>query len=219
MRLRNRPWALPELSECPYYISDMSANRGNWHNWFGNENPIWLEVGCGKGMYLSGMAPVNSDINFIGADLKSLMLAYARRNIEAAFADSGASVSNVALLSTDAERIAESFSEADSVDRIILNFSNPWPKPKHHKKRLTHPRQLEAYKVFMKEGSYIDFKTDNDEYYKDTVGYLTMCGFNIVEQYFDYYDSHPIDTSILTEHERKFLDLGLPIHYLEAKYR
>lgn len=216
MRLRNRPWAAPELAGCPYYLSDFSRYRGHWREAFGNDRPIWLEIGCGKGLYLRGMASAHPELNFIGADIKSLMLAYARRNIEQTYAASGMQVDNIILLSVDAERILSSFSEEDSVDRIILNFSNPWPKPPHHKRRLTHPRQLENYKVFLRQGGIVEFKTDNDDLYADSLGYFSKAGYSVEEDCFDYYSSHEIDTSIITEHEQKFMQLGLPIHYIRA---
>ena len=217
MRLRNRPWAAPELAECSYYVRDFSRFRGIWKNAFGNSNPIWLEIGCGKGLYLAGMAPEHPEINFIGADIKSLMLAYARRNLEAAFMLAGRPVDNVILLSVDAERILSSFSEEDTIDRIILNFSNPWPKSSYNKKRLTHPRQLEKYKVFLRPQGEIDFKTDNDDLYNDSLEYFSSTGFELEETCFDYYSSHPIDRSILTEHEQKFMEMGMPIHYIRAR--
>ena len=216
MRLRNRPWAAPELAGCSYYVSDFGRYRGRWREAFGNDNTIWLEIGCGKGLYLSGMAPSHPEINFIGADIKSLMLAYARRNIESAFEEAGKPVDNVILLSMDAERILSSFSEDDQVGKIILNFSNPWPKPPHHKRRLTHTRQLENYKSFLRKGGTVEFKTDNDGLYRDSLEYFAEAGYSIDEECFDYYASHGIDPAIITEHEEKFMDMGLPIHYIRA---
>ena len=219
MRLRNRPWAAPELAGCSYYVRDYARNRGRWRQAFGNDHPIWLEIGCGKGMYLAGMAPAHPEINFIGADIKSLMLAYARRNIEEAFSAAGRESDNVILLSVDAERILSSFSEDDEVDRIILNFSNPWPKPPHHKRRLTHTRQLENYKHFLKDGGIIEFKTDNDDLFRDSLVYFEQAGFETEEVCGDFYSSHDVDTSVITEHEGKFMQMGLPIHYARVMIR
>ncbi len=216
MRLRNRPWAAPELSACPFYINHCEELKGHWKERFGNENPICLELGCGKGLFLKGIAPKSTNINFIGADVKSLMLAYARRNIQEAFEKINKPITNVLLLSVDAERIYNAFCSDDKISRLILNFSNPWPKPKHHKKRLTHPKQLENYKEFLENEALIEFKTDNDEYYLDTIDYLNSCGFTIIEQFYDYYELHEIDEALLTEHEAKFISQGLPIHYLKA---
>ena len=218
MRLRNRPWAASELNECPYYIRSGEAFRGRWKERFGNDHPIHLELGCGKGMYLRGAAVHYPEVNFIGADIKSLMLAYARRNIQLAFDENGLENSNVLLLSVDAERILNAFSAEDEIHKLIINFSNPWPKPKHHKKRLTHPRQLENYKQFLMNGAVVEFKTDNDEYYSDSLGYFETCGYSVVESSFDYYQHRPIDETILTEHESKFISLGLPIHHIKAVF-
>ena len=193
-------------------------NRGKWREacGFAEDIPLWLEIGCGKGLYLRGMASAHPEINFIGADIKSLMLAYARRNIEETYKNAGLAVSNIILLSVDAERILSSFSEDDIIDRIILNFSNPWPKVPHHKRRLTHPRQLQSYKTFLRPGGSIEFKTDNDDLYRDSLVYFTEAGYSIAEDCPDYYSSHETDPSIITEHEQKFMDLGLPIHYIRA---
>ncbi len=216
MRLRNRPWAAKELSVCPYYLKDFSRFTGRWSEAFGNNNPIWLELGCGKGLFISGMAPQHPELNFVGADIKSLMLAYARRNIEEAFSAIGKPVDNVLLLSVDVERILNSFSETDKVERIIINFCNPWPKPKHHKKRLTHIKQLVNYKVFLIPNGIIEFKTDDDALYYDSLEYFKQAGYTIEEHTFDYYSDHELIDSILTEHERKFISESLPIHYIKA---
>lgn len=216
MRLRNRPWAAPELAGCSYYVKDFTRNRGRWKEAFGNDAPIWLEIGCGKGMYLAGMAPSHPEINFIGADIKSLMLAYTRRNLEEAFSSAGRGVDNVILLSVDAARILSAFSEEDVIDRIILNFSNPWPKPPHHKRRLTHTRQLENYKHFLRPGGIIEFKTDNDDLFRDSLEYFEEAGFSLAEEYEDLYSVREVDPSIITEHEGKFMEMGFPIHYIRA---
>jgi tRNA (guanine-N7-)-methyltransferase len=216
LRLRNRPWAAPELAGCSYYVKDFTRNRGRWKEAFGNDAPIWLEIGCGKGMYLAGMAPSHPEINFIGADIKSLMLAYARRNLEEAFSSAGRGVDNVILLSVDAVRILSAFSEEDVIDRIILNFSNPWPKPPHHKRRLTHTRQLENYRHFLRPGGIIEFKTDNDDLFRDSLTYFEDAGFTPEEVCEDLYSVREVDPSVITEHESKFMEMGLPIHYIRA---
>ncbi|MDO5138883.1 MAG: methyltransferase domain-containing protein, partial [Oscillospiraceae bacterium] len=116
MRLRNRPWAKPELESCDYFIQDSFSHAGHWRELFVNINPIWLELGCGKGMYLAGFAPYHPEINFIGADIKSLMLAYARRNIQEAYDKENKPVNNCLLLSLDVERVRFAFSPEDSID-------------------------------------------------------------------------------------------------------
>ncbi|MBQ9959892.1 MAG: tRNA (guanosine(46)-N7)-methyltransferase TrmB [Oscillospiraceae bacterium] len=217
MRLRNRPWAAGELAACPYYIQDFTQNRGRWHDVFQRKNPIWLELGCGKGLYIAATAPKNPDINFIAADIKGLMLAYARRYIEAAFAAVGKSVDNVMLLSVDASRIQNAFAPEDKVQRILINFCNPWPKPHHYKRRLIHTRQLQLYREFLADDGEIYFKTDSDMLYAAAPAYFEEAGYEVIEDLCDYYSVYPMDDSALTEHERMFLNQGLPIHFMRAK--
>ena len=217
MRLRNRPWAKPELANCPYFIQDAFAMNGKWRSFFSEEHPIHLEIGCGKGLYLSHEAPLHPQINYIGADIKDLMLAYARRNLEAAFEASGSPVANCALVSLDAERIGQMFSKEDGVQRIIINFPNPWPKDAHKKRRLTHPRQLIQYRQFLADDGEILFKTDNRDIFEDSVDYFHECDYSIVELDQDYYEHREIPWDSLTEHEEKFLKQGDPIYYLKAK--
>lgn len=217
MRLRNRPWAKPELESCEFYIQDSFEHAGHWREIFGNNNPIWLELGCGKGLFLSGYAPYHQEINFIGADIKSLMLAYARRNIQDVYDSKCISVTNCKLLSLDVERIRYAFSPEDSIDRIIINFPNPWPKESHKKRRLTHTKQLLQYKNIMSDYAEIHFKTDSDMLYEQSIPYFEEAGLKILEQEDDYYSSHQMDPMILTEHEKKFIDSGMPIHYIKAR--
>lgn len=215
MRLRNKPWAAGVLAGCAYYISDPVCNRGRWRDEFGSGNPIWLEIGCGKGLYIAGTAPSHPDIDFIGADIKGLMLAYGIRYVDEAFGGAE-KVKNVRFLSVDAQRIAGAFSEQDRIERIIINFCNPWPKPGDRKKRLIHPRQLTQYREFLVDGGEILFKTDDDGLFADAPEYFTSCGFSIEEITADYYSDHDPSTEALTEHERKFMEMGLPIHYIRA---
>lgn len=217
MRLRNRPWAKPELESCEFYIQDSFEHAGHWKEIFGNNNPIWLELGCGKGLFLSGYAPYHQELNFIGADIKSLMLAYARRNIQESYDCISIPVSNCKLLSLDVERIRYAFSPEDSIDRIIINFPNPWPKEPHKKRRLTHTKQLLQYKNIMSDSAEIHFKTDSDMLYEESIPYFAEAGLVILEQEDDYYSNHQMDPMVLTEHEKKFIDSGMPIHYIKAK--
>lgn len=216
MRLRNKPWAADVLNGCPYYTREPSANRGRWKDVFGNCNPIWLEIGCGKGFWLAGTAPLNPDINFIGADIKGLVLAYSIRLLDDTFMGS-MNVLNVHLLSLDAERIREAFAPEDNIERIIINFCNPWTKPQHKKRRLVHTRQLVQYRQFLADDGEIIFKTDSDELFADSPAYFAEAGFEILEITDDYYATHDKIISLMTEHERKFTEMGLPIHYIRAK--
>ncbi len=215
MRLRNKPWAAGVLAGCPYYISDPELNRGRWKEAFGTEHPIWLEVGCGKGLYIAGTAPSHPETDFIGADIKGLMLAYGIRYVDDAFGGAE-NVKNVKFLSVDALRISRAFAPEDGIEKIIINFCNPWPKSKDNKKRLIHPRQLAQYREFLKDGGEILFKTDDDGLFADAPDYFSSSGFRITELLEDYYSSYVPDEAALTEHERKFMEQGLPIHFIRA---
>ena len=217
MRLRNKPWVKPELDSCPFFLSDSFGYSGNWRPLFGNDNPLWVELGCGKGLFLAGYAPSHPEINFVGADIKNLMLAFARRNIQAAYESKGLDVVNCKLLSLDIERIRFAFQSTDRIDRILINFPNPWPKEHHKKRRLTHTRQLLQYKEILNEEGEILFKTDNDELFADSIPYFQEAGLTILECTDDYYQTHAMIPKLLTEHEQKFLNEGLPIHYIRAK--
>lgn len=216
MRLRNKPWVKPELDSCPFFFSDSFGHSGTWRSLFGNDNPLWLELGCGKGLFLAGYAPFHPEINFIGADIKNLMLAFASRNIRSAYDSKGLDVVNCRLLSLDIERIRFAFQSEDRIDRIIINFPNPWPKEQHKKRRLTHTRQLLQYKEILAEDGEILFKTDNDELFSESLPYFQEAGLTILESTEDYYQTHDMIPELLTEHERKFLDEGLPIHFIRA---
>lgn len=216
MRLRNKPWVKPELDSCPFFLSEPFGYSGKWRQLFSNNNPLWLELGCGKGLFLAGYAPFHPEINFVGADIKNLMLAFARRNIQSAYDSIGQPVTNCKLLSLDIERIRFAFQSEDRIDRIIINFPNPWPKEHHKKRRLTHTRQLLQYKEILTEGGEILFKTDNDELFAESIPYFQEAGLTVLEYTDDYYRTHAMIPELLTEHEKKFLEEGLPIHFIHA---
>lgn len=208
MRMRKKPWARPELEACEFFIQQPTSKKGCWKQYFKNQAPIYLELGCGKGSFIAQMASKNRNINFIAVDIKDEMLAYARRKLESAY--EGEQIENVALLPYDIERIWDVFAQEDTIDRIYINFCNPWPKPRHRKKRLTHTRQLEKYKLFLKQDGEIHFKTDDDALYKDTLCYLKEAGFQIVENITDLAKQDDKE-NIITEHEKMFMEQGICI--------
>ncbi len=160
MRIRFKPWARPELEACKFYIDNPEDYKGKWKTVFKNSNnPIHLELGCGKGNFISKLSINNPNINYIAIDLVDAMLGLAKRNIEQEFKDNNKEPSNVIITRFDIERILLMMSNNDKVERIYINFCNPWPRGKHRKKRLTHTRQLEKYKEFLIPGGEIHFKT------------------------------------------------------------
>ncbi|XOQ44915.1 MAG: tRNA (guanine-N(7)-)-methyltransferase [Clostridium sp.] len=216
MRMRAKRWATPELNACPYFYRHAEQYLGRWHNLFPRKQPIYLELGCGKGLFLAGAAPAHPQINYIGIDLKDAVLGPARRNIEQAFREAGRPVDNVILVAHNIEQIHNAMGPEDQVERIYINFCNPWPRKKHQKRRLTHPRQLVHYRQFLVPGGELHFKTDDYGLYADTIGYLESCGFQILSKTEDLYANPPED-NIQTEHEKMFLQQGIKIKALTAR--
>lgn len=213
MRMRTKKWAKPELAVCPFYIKDAVSFKGKWQSLFKKEQPLWLELGCGKGSFLSQISVNNLDKNFLAVDLSSDMLGLAKRNVERAFTEKNISIDNVLLTWQNIERINGIIDEP--VDRIFINFCNPWHKPSQYKKRLTHTRQLMNYRNFLKNDGEIHFKTDDDELFKHSVKYFNECGFEI--KYITY-DLHKTDyqPNYVTEHETMYSQQGIPIKFLIA---
>ena len=216
MRIRKKKWAEPELSECRYYINDPEQYRGRWKEFFGNDKPIELEIGCGKCTFIAEKALKNPDTNYIAVDIKSDMLGVGRRNVERIFAEAGkSSPDNVALVRCNVEMIDKAFSAQDGIAVMYINFCNPWPRLKHQKRRLTYPRKLNMYRDFLTKDAVIYFKTDDSELFEDSVGYFRESDYYIRYITRDLHNSD-ITGNIVTEHEQMFTDEGIPIKYLEA---
>ena len=216
MRIRRKPWARPELAASPFVIDEPEIWHGQWRSAFVNPKaPLHIELGCGKGGFISQKAFDTPDVNFLAVDLKSEVLGLAKRNAEKVFALGGRAVDNLRLVAYDIERIGNIIAPEYKIEKIKINFFNPWPKKRDFKHRLTHPRQLTQYRNFLLPGCPLLFKTDDDMLFEATIEYLNACGFLIVEQIYDLPQSHAA-SSILTEHERMFREKGLPIHYIAA---
>lgn len=219
MRIRFKPWARPEL-EASYFYEDNPENYiGNWKEKFKNKNqPLQIELGCGKGSFISELAFKNQDINYIAIDLVDAMLGLAKRKVEEKFAENN--VNNLILVRYDIERINNIINKEDKVERIYINFCNPWPKPKHKKKRLTHIRQLEHYKEFLSSGSEVYFKTDDDGLFRDSLKYFEEASFEIINKTFDLHSEDIFNgKNIVTEHEEMFSKEGIKIKALIAKLK
>ncbi len=216
MRIRRKPWARPELDACGFYVKDAPSLLGHWHESFVRQQPIQLELGCGKGGFIAATAAKNKNTNYIAVDIKSEVLALTKRHIEQEYAKLNETVDNIKLFSFDIARIELVFNEADTVESIYINFPNPWPKECHKKRRLTHTRQLENYRIFLRDGGHVYFKTDDDELFNDSLEYFETSGFCIVSCIDDLYENGLPSDAIITEHERMFYDAGLKIHYIEA---
>lgn len=219
MRIRFKPWARPELEASKFYIDNPEDYKGKWETLFERKNPIHLELGCGKGNFISKLASKNENINYIAIDLVDAMLGLAKRNIESVYNEQNKKVDNVYLTRYDIERILNIFDKNDNIERIYINFCNPWPKGKHRKKRLTHTRQLEKYKEFLVDNGEIYFKTDDDGLFSDSLNYFEECGFEIINKTYDLANTPNFWDNIMTEHEKMFMDEGIKIKALIARKR
>lgn len=209
MRLRRKPWAHPELLQSKLFIENPREFKGSWNRVFNNDNEICLELGCGKGRFISNIAQKNKDKNFIAIDLKDEVLVYVKRKCE------DLNLENVRILSFDINYINEIFEKCEISD-IYLNFSTPWPKTKHNKRRLTHPRFLNKYLEVINPNSKIMLKTDHELFFLDSIGYLNENGFDILYKTMDLHNEEI--ENIMTEYEEKFLNKGIKIMYLIAKF-
>lgn len=220
MRIRFKKWARPELEASPFYIDNPQDYKGKWNTAFKNvDNPIHIELGCGKGTFIAQLASKNLGINYIAIDMVDAMLGLAKRNIEAEYKKQNLEVNNVRLVRHDIERILLFMDKKDKIDRIYINFCNPWPRPKHRKKRLTHTKQLTLYKEFLVKGGEIFFKTDDDELFKDSLKYFEEAGFDILNKTYDLHNEPIFEDNIVTEHEKMFSDEGIKIKALIAKLK
>lgn len=212
MRIRHKPWARPELESCSFYVASPSELRGRWADEFGNGQPLHMELGCGKGGFIADMAAQHPAVNFLAIDLKSEMLVLAKRNLEAKDAHASA---HVRLMSQDIERIGQMLAPEDKIERIYINFCPPWPKERDKKHRLTHPRQLNQYRLFLQEGGEIWFKTDDDGLFEESLRYFDQCSFEVCYQTWDLAKSG-FPASAPTEHEEMFTRMGKKIKFLIA---
>ena len=215
MRMRNKPWARPELEACDYFIREPEQLRDRWNERFAEKQPFYLELGCGKGSFIGQTAYDHPEINYIGVDIKSDMLGVGRRNIVKIFGDRP--VKNILLTAYNVEQIEKIISPNDGVERIYINFCNPWGREKHKKRRLTHTRQLEHYKSFLKKGSEIYFKTDDDGLFDESLEYFSESGFEVTYLTRDLHRSE-VEYNVETEHEKMFSQEGIPIKYCIAVY-
>ena len=216
MRMRRKPWVREELANCDFFVDNPCENLGNWENKFAKKQPIHLELGCGKGNFIAKLSVQNLDINYIAVDIKSEVLGIAKRNIEATYLEKQKPIENILITAHEIGLIQNMLNEKDVVDRIYINFCNPWPKPRHNKRRLTYPTLLEKYKVFLKPGGEIYFKTDDDDLFNASQKYFKEAGFDIIKLTYDLH-SENVKENIITEHEEMFSKQGIKIKALIAK--
>lgn len=221
MRIRKKKWAEPELSVCNFYVKNPEENAGKWMQAFKKEQPLYLEIGCGKGGFAGQLALKNPDKNIIALDIKVDMLGVGRRTIVKLFEDAGKKqddITNLLLVKYNVEMLDKIITADDKIDRLSINFCNPWPRAKHKKRRLTYYKKLEMYKTFLKPDSEIRFKTDDDELFDESLEYFEQSGYEILYLTRDLHASDVTD-NIETEHEKMFSEEGIKIKYLIARQK
>ena len=212
MRVRKRKGAEEHLANHPQYvILEPEAAKGKWHELFGNDNPIHIEVGSGKGALITGMAQQNPNINYIGIDIQLSVLSYALDKVLASGAE------NVKLLRVDGSSLTNYFEDGE-VDMMYLNFSDPWPKSRHEKRRLTYKTFLDTYKQILPENGEIHFKTDNRGLFEYSLASFSQYGMVINKVWLDLHASD-YEGNVMTEYERKFSEKGQVIYRVEAQFK
>ena len=232
MRMKFKPWAREELETSPFYIDNPQDYKNKWKTVFEKEQELHIELGCGKGNFIAKLSKQNQNRNYIAIDLVDAMLGMAKRSVEAEYEirkstdaeeiedeiEKQKVVKNLKLIRYDISRISNIFGKDDDVKIIYINFCNPWPRGKHHKKRLTHERQLEQYKDFLK--GEIFFKTDDDNLFEDSLKYFSRTGYEIEKVTYDLAKENNFwngEENIETEHEKMFKNEGIKIKALIAK--
>jgi len=215
MRLRKKYWARPEMEASHIVITDQYAHKGTWSEEFKNDNEIYLELGCGKGKFISEKSRRDPNINFIGIDLKDEVLVFALRKVIEVRGIKEKEDVNVRLMPLNIMLIDDVFTK-DEISRVYINFCNPWPKDRHNKRRLTHTKFLTSYKKFLKPGSEIWFKTDDFDLFQNSIEYFNECGFEILFLTYDLHNSDFKD-NVVTEYEAKFTELGKKAMFLRAR--
>ncbi|RXI98621.1 tRNA (guanosine(46)-N7)-methyltransferase TrmB [Anaerobacillus alkaliphilus] len=213
MRLRNKPGATDELLQHPtIVIQHADTMKGKWHDEvFGNRNPIHIEVGTGKGQFLTGMSQLHKDINYVGVEKYDSVIITALERIQEV------GVPNFKLLNEDVTNITSYFAE-DEVDRVYINFTDPWPKNRHEKRRLTHEGFLRMYEQIMKKNGEIHFKTDNQALFEYSLHSFSKYGMILNNVSLDLHNSD-IEGNVMTEYEEKFSRKGMRIYRCEAQFR
>ena len=210
MRLRNIPGADDAILNSGYCIKNPEDQKGHWQDCFDKVQPLHIEIGMGKGRFIMDMAALHPDINYIGIERYSSVLLRALQKMELN------PLPNIKFICMDAADIAEVFAK-DEVDRIYLNFSDPWPKDRHAKRRLTSKQFFERYDGILKKDGIVEFKTDNDLLFQFSLEQVPEAGWNLDKFTWDLHnDEEMVKGNVMTEYESKFSAMGNPIHKLIA---
>ncbi len=210
MRTRRKPWAEAELNTNPHVIREPLSMKGKWKEYFKNDNPIYVEIGCGKGGFITENARRYKDVNFVGIERQTTVAGIAARKIEE-------DAENIAIICGNAEKLSDIF-EVGELSRIYLNFSDPWPKKRWAKRRLTHKNFLESYKDVFGDKGEVFFKTDNRGLFEFSLNEFCADDWKLSNISLDLHNSD-YEGNIMTEYEEKFSSKGMPIYRLEARFQ
>lgn len=212
MRLRNKPWAREMLESNPeYVVPSPEQYKGKWNTVFASDQPLHIEVGTGKGRFITEMAKANPHINYIGIEVyESVIISALDRVLEE-------KLPNLKLLSVNGEKLTDYFAKGD-VSRVYLNFSDPWPKTRHAKRRLTYKTFLKLYEDILIEKGEIHFKTDNQGLFEYSLMSFSEYGLLLKYISLDLHNSD-FEGNIMTEYEEKFSQKGSRIYRCEVQYR
>ncbi|MBJ8349248.1 tRNA (guanosine(46)-N7)-methyltransferase TrmB [Streptococcus zalophi] len=211
MRVRRRKGAQEHLENHPnYVVLKPEDSKGQWAKVFGNNNPIHVEVGSGKGRFITGMAEKNPNINYIGIDIQMSVLSYALDKVLAS------QLPNIKLLWVDGSELTNYF-EKGEISLLYLNFSDPWPKTRHEKRRLTYKSFLKTYEMILPEHGEIHFKTDNRGLFEYSLASFSQYGMTLKQVWLDLHASD-YEQNVMTEYEEKFSNKGQVIYRVEAQF-
>lgn len=215
MRLRNIPGAKDAIEDSKYVIHDIQEKKGKWSEVFGNNHPVHIEVGMGKGRFIMTLAKLYPEVNFIGIEMYDSVLLRALQKREEQEKE-GKALKNLFFIRMDARELPLIF-EKGEVKKIYLNFSDPWPKERHAKRRLTSRQFLERYQQVLAKEGVVEFKTDNRELFEFSLEEVKESGWKLLAHTFDlHHDEEMNEGNVMTEYEEKFSSQGNPIHKLIA---
>ncbi|MCR5032889.1 MAG: tRNA (guanosine(46)-N7)-methyltransferase TrmB [Lachnospiraceae bacterium] len=210
MRLRNIPGSREKIADSRLTIDHPEQYKGRWREIFGNDHPIHIEIGCGKGQFIRDLAQKNPGINYVGIEKFSSVLIRAIDKIEETL-DTDTPITNVRFLRLEAETITDVFGKGEA-ERIYLNFSDPWPKARHAKRRLPSKEFLQRYHILLAEDGSVEFKTDNRELFDFALEEIKESDFRLEACTFDlHHDEKMNQGNIMTEYEERFSAKGNPI--------
>ena len=210
MRLRNVKGSREVMQESEYVFADPVNMAGTWRDVFGNDNPIRIEIGMGKGLFITTLAAQHPDINYVGIEKYSSVL------LRAVEKQNELMLPNLKFIRMDAENITDIFGKGE-VDEIYLNFSDPWPKDRHAKRRLTSKEFFARYYVILKEDGEVHFKTDNRALFDFSLEEVVNAGWSLKAHTYDLHNDKELNEgNVMTEYETKFSAIGNPIHKLIA---